>query len=556
MSDINKLSLTEFLHQVGAIDDQRVDELLMLDASEDVTAVLIDKKIMTPTYLKLIQQSYERIPYVNLVTCRIDHALANKIPEKIAVKWRVMLLPDEGQGYRLAMVNPMDTEALAWVGDHLQSHVTPCVVKEVEFIHELHRVYRRSRLIDDTGRRLLATDNATTAVGDVVSAKELLDALLHDAYRLNASDIHFESMDDQLRVRLRIDGVLDEQVIHHPGLGQQLFQLLKLLGDVDISESILPQDGSFEYPIDHDSVAIRLSVMPIEKGQSAVVRLLSYALEYGTIADTINDDYTLKHVLQFLQASEGMMLITGPTGSGKTTTLYTCIEQVNQADKKIITIEDPVEVVIPGINQVQIVPDYGLDFADVLKFTLRQDPDMILLGEIRDEETATMATRAAITGHTVMSTLHTNGAIAAVTRLINLGVPGFQVSNAIQLILAQRLLKRVCPHCVKDITLTAQQRVTLEASNVAAEVDATAVFKQCDGCEACQHTGTYGRIAIFETLIINEAMRSAISANDIMAFETEAKASIRGHRLIDHALKLGVDGVIPFSEVLRIQGYE
>ncbi len=403
----------------------------------------------------------------------------------------------------------------------------------------------------DTNLEQLLTE---TAVEDAPVVR-LLKSLFEDAVQVGASDIHIEPDEKVLRIRQRVDGVLHEQVMKEKRIAAALVSRLKLVCGLDISERRLPQDGRFNVRVKGRSVDIRLSTMPLQYGESVVMRLLDQSSGILQLEQVGMSPALLKRFRHQLHQPHGLVLVTGPTGSGKTTTLYGALNELNSFEKKIITVEDPVEYRLPRINQVQVHPKIGLDFARVLRAGLRQDPDIVMVGEMRDKETSDIALRAAMTGHLVLSTLHTNDSISTALRLIEMGAEGYVVASSLRAVLAQRLVRRICDGCKHEEDLDPGKKSWLRSYN--GRIDMTArdqVFSEGRGCPACNNTGYSGRIGIFELLEINFDLADALRRNDSAGFATIAQKMPSYVSLADSALVLALEGVTSMDEVLRVSG--
>jgi len=368
---------------------------------------------------------------------------------------------------------------------------------------------------------------------------------------VRASDIHIEPDEHVLRIRQRIDGVLQEQVVKERRIASALVLRLKLMSGLDISEKRLPQDGRFSLKIKERKVDVRLSTMPVEYGESVVMRLLDQTDGAAELKNVGMPAEMLVKFRRLIHMPHGLILVTGPTGSGKTTTLYGALQELNEVGKKIITVEDPVEYRLSRINQVQVNPKIDLSFARVLRAALRQDPDILLVGEIRDQETAEIALRAAMTGHLVLSTLHTNDAVSSAMRLVDMGAEGFLAATAIKAVLAQRLVRRLCDNCYVDHDPEPRDRAWIsKVANITLAPEQR--LKQAGGCHRCNNTGYRGRIGVFELLIINEEMADALRRSDSSGFVQAARAS-KGYRpLVVSALNDAIAGITSLSEVFIV----
>jgi type IV pilus assembly protein PilB len=370
---------------------------------------------------------------------------------------------------------------------------------------------------------------------------KILSALLLEAYDRRASDLHLEPMENRLRVRLRIDGILQEVQNLPSTLQANLISRLKIMsGSMNITEKRLPQDGRIRFPLPtyRKSLDLRVSTIPTLYGESAVIRLLDPSSPLLSLADLgfLADDQNKFE--QIVHSANGMVLITGPTGSGKTTTLYACLHAINKPDRKLITIENPIEYQIPGINQVQVHSDIGMTFPVALRSILRQAPNILMIGEIRDHETAHIAIHASLTGHLIFSTLHTNDASSAITRLIDIGIPPFLISSSIKAIIAQRLVRRLCPCCKKPTNFSEYERrfFNIESHNRDSQEPVTTPPMAAVGCGACHGKGYQGRMGIFEIFILDDEARHLIN-------QSASSLQLRLHARRSGMRTLSEDGV-------------
>jgi MSHA biogenesis protein MshE len=437
------------------------------------------------------------------------------------------------------------------------------VVKEGDLVAAIDRIYQHGSEIQNLATEIgedmaenvfdLGVLNQSASKSDAPVVR-LIETVFEDALAAKASDIHIEPDEAVLRIRRRIDGVLHEQVMDEKAIVPALVSRLKLMASLDISERRLPQDGRFNINLKNKAIDVRFSTLPTQYGEAVVMRLLDHSDGVqGLDRIGLTDDIKTR-MERAIHRPHGLLLVTGPTGSGKTTTLYAALNELNTPEKKIITVEDPVEYRLPRINQVQVNQKVGLDFARVLRTTLRQDPDIILVGEIRDQETAEIALRASITGHLVMSTLHTNDAISTALRLVDMGVEGFLVASAVHAIVAQRLVRRVCDKCNAPQELDAGQLSWLK--NVVGDERAAAMrFQHGAGCPACGHTGYRGRAAVHEMLDITSELADALRSEDYVAFKERALAQEQFIPLVEGGLSLAQQGVTSIDEVVRISGW-
>jgi MSHA biogenesis protein MshE len=377
-----------------------------------------------------------------------------------------------------------------------------------------------------------------------------MQTLLEDAAQVSASDIHIEPQERRVQIRFRIDGLLILQTEADIKIGPALVLRLKLMAGLDISEKRLPQDGRFNVRVREQQMDVRISTMPVAYGESVVLRLLHQSkglrgLDHiGMPADLVARTRALA------QRASGMLLVTGPTGSGKTTTLYAALSEINTVDKKIVTVEDPIEYRLSGVSQVQVNEKIELTFGRVLRSILRHDPDVILVGEMRDQETAQIGLRAAITGHLVFSTLHTRDAASTPMRLVDMGAPPYMVASSLQAVLAQRLVRVSCESCAETYRPAAQERAWLESGDEAPLAEAR--YLRGRGCSHCHGTGFQGRTGIYELLEMDAALVEALHRSDPAAFMQAARMGMQGRTLRAHALALVWSGRTTVAEVMRV----
>jgi MSHA biogenesis protein MshE len=500
------------------------------------------------------------IPFIELKQFRFDSDLVQKLPEVLARRFRVLILREDSDGYLLGMVDPTDIFCIDELTRLLKTPLKPAVVKESELLDILAIAYSGERdiasLAGELDDELTASGTAIdlVAVGDDIAAGDapvvkLLQRLFEGAINTRASDIHIEPDEKVLRIRQRVDGILTEQVMNEKRIANALMVRLKLMSGLDISEKRLPQDGRFNLKIKDRNIDIRLSTMPVQFGESVVMRLLDHT--EGVLAlDKVGMPANLvTRFRQVINRPHGLVLVTGPTGSGKTTTLYGALSEINKPETKIITVEDPVEYRLPRVNQVQVHEKIGLDFNSVLRATLRQDPDILLVGEIRDRESAEIALRAAMTGHLVLSTLHTNDALTSALRLVDIGVDGYLIATALKAVIAQRLLRKVCESCAETHEPDANERQLIAAIGL----DMThATYCMGTGCPHCNDTGYRGRIGAFEMLEVNGKMAEALRDNDVNAFSRGAIENPGYKPLSQRALEYAGEGITSLYEVMRV----
>lgn len=500
------------------------------------------------------------IPFVELKQFRFDRELVQRLPETSARRYRVMLLREDFDGLLLGMADPTDIFGLDELQRILQKNLKPAVVRESELLDILDIAYTRASEIATLAGELdeelqeSAVDLADFVVGATdteAPVVKLLQKIFEEAITTKASDIHIEPDEKVLRIRNRIDGVLLEQVMNEKRIASALVVRLKLMSGLDISEKRLPQDGRFNLKVKHHNIDVRISTMPVQFGESVVMRLLDQTDGVRPLASVGMPPHLIDRFRKVITRPHGLVLVTGPTGSGKTTTLYGALSELNKPEKKIITVEDPVEYRLPRISQVQLHEKIGLNFANVLRATLRQDPDILLVGEIRDAESAEIALRASMTGHMVLSTLHTNDAVTSALRLMDIGVDGYLVATALKAIIAQRLVRRICNSCIQPHAPDTNEQQLLAAIGKGRDFGKI-IFKQGTGCPHCHNTGYRGRVGVFEMLELNQPMAEALRINDINGFTNAAYATPNFVTLSETALEYAIEGITTLEEVMAI----
>lgn len=559
-----KIRLGDLLVEKGLItEDQLISSLAaQKKTGQKLGRTLISSGLVTEEQMLELLSTQLQIPFIDLKQYHYDAETVQIIPETLARRFRVVSLKKNPDGSLLvAMADPTDIFAYDDLTKQLKCHIHLAVARESEIISTIDMVYRRtsqiSDLAEELGDELAESDidlQELVQGEDVANAPvvKLLQSIFEDAVQIGASDIHIEPDESVLRIRTRVDGILQEQVMKEKRIASALVSRLKLMAGLNISERRIPQDGRFNIRVRNRSIDVRLSTMPIQNGESVVMRLLDQSGNTLILDQLGMDPELLEQFRRNIHRPHGMVLVTGPTGSGKTTTLYAALSELNKAEKKIITVEDPVEYRLPRINQVQVNSKIGLDFATILRSALRQDPDIVLVGEMRDQETSAIGLRASITGHMVLSTLHTNDAISTVNRLIDMGAEGFLVATALRAVLAQRLVRKVCKNCVTEYTPEKQEMVWLY--NLLGEKAEAAKFSHGNGCPQCNNTGYSGRIGVFEFLEIDDVLADDLRREDSAAFAKHAKASKKFRPFSKHAMEYATQGITSLEEVVRVTG--
>jgi type IV pilus assembly protein PilB len=548
-------------------DDQLV---LLLEEQQQQPGALLgklaeDMSLITDEQLAQALGEQQNMKVVSLGDAPISQELLDRLTETMAQLYRVIPVKFDGHRLTVATCDPQNLTIQDELRTFLGYDIEMVVATEREIKASIERFYSSEslsvekivkELADDTSlyqqASLLMGDkfdlDGAEALADSVPVRKLLNLVLLLAIKDHASDIHFEPFEDEFRIRIKAEGVLYEMVPPPRHLAFAITTRIKVMANLDIAERRMPQDGRIELMVGGHQVDLRVSVLPTMFGESVVMRILDRSVVSLSLTKVGMDNVTMEGFRTVMKRPNGIVLVTGPTGSGKTTTLYSALSEMNEITEKIITTEDPVEYDIDGIVQIPINHDIGVTFASCLRAILRQDPDIILVGEIRDLETAEIAVQASLTGHLVFSTLHTNDAPSTITRMKDMGIPTFLITATVEAILAQRLVRRICAKCREETEPDAEVLMELGVSE---EVRVQHKFYRGKGCDACNNTGYRGRIGLFELMVMNDDLRDMIMQN-ATTDDLRAKAQTFGMiTLRDYGKQFVFDGFTTADEVVR-----
>ncbi len=557
-----KVRLGELLVEQKIITEDQLQQALTEQkrSGRKLGRVLTDLDMVKEEKLNEVLAQSLQIPFIDVRQLTLDQNVVRMLPETHARRFRALVLQSDARGLLIGMADPTDLMAYDELSNRLKQPLRIALVKETDLLKTVDIVYRRTDEIASIAQEVREELREGDIDLEQLSADEgspdapvirLIQTMFQDAVQVRASDLHIEPGENVLRVRQRVDGVLQEQKIDGRRVAGALITRLKLMSGLDIAEKRLPQDGRFSLKVKDKSIDVRMSTMPTQYGESVVMRLLDQSASLMTMDKLGMAPKMLERFRELISRSAGMVLVTGPTGSGKTTTLYSALNHLNQADTKIITVEDPVEYRLDRVNQVQVNQKIGLDFARVLRTTLRQDPDIILVGEMRDQETVDIGLRAAITGHLVFSTLHTMNAVATVHRLLDMGAAGYMIAAAVHGIVAQRLVRRVCDNCAQPTEPNPQQRAWLYAQTDMVRISEMN-FQMGVGCTYCNLTGYRGRAAIYELLELDRPLADAIRRGDAIQFGDIVRKREDFKPLAHAALELVANGTTSVAEAMAI----
>ncbi|MET4097931.1 type IV pilus assembly protein PilB [Agrococcus sp. UYP10] len=549
-------SLTSLLVRQGNLSMSRRDELLAAGIDDDAAVrTLIDEGVITNTQAAQVRAAQAGVPFVVLTELAVDHAAVARVPSSTARRHTVLPIAIEGRYLVVAMTDPADVLAIDDVRQASGMAVQPVVAERPDLLNAIDRFHRADSELNDITAVVEEEERAVEAstFGMADAADEdapivrFVNLLVSQAVQDRASDIHIEPGERSVRVRFRVDGVLHEMTGAPKGMQQGIISRLKIMSDIDIAERRRPQDGRMSVMHDGRKIDLRVATLPTVWGEKIVMRILDSG---GTKLD-LADLGLLQHNFERYESSYrkpyGMILVTGPTGSGKSTTLYTTLHAVSRAEVNVITVEDPVEYRMPGVNQVQVHPKAGLTFAAALRSILRSDPDVVLIGEIRDHETAQIAIEASLTGHLVLSTLHTNDAPSAITRLTEMGIEPFLVGSALDCVVAQRLARRLCDRCKQP-----DPRETHHFQALGFDTSTAGGVHRAVGCTHCSGTGYRGRIAIHEVMTVTEEIERMTVARESTSEIARVAASQGMRTLRQDAWLKACAGLTSVDEIVRV----
>ncbi len=554
-----KIRLGDLLISKGIITQAQLEKALELQkgSGRKLGETLVEESIVNDEVLARALADQLGVDMVDPQNMTIADEVLNLVQPNVLKKHKLIPFefdPTNMNVIRVAMADPMDFAALDDISIITNLQVEPAIATQRSIMLALDKLFGQTEV--DTALEQYAKEKAIkdTTEEDLLNESinsspivALVNEMIEKAVRQRASDIHIEPMERQIRIRYRIDGALYERANYATAILAALVARIKIIGGMDISEKRKPQDGRITYMVDRMEYDIRVSILPTVYGEKIVMRLTSKTALTREKSQLGFKPPELKQFDHILSNPHGIILVTGPTGSGKSTTLYTALSELNTENVNIITVEDPVEANINGINQVQVNNKANLTFASALRSILRQDPDIIMIGEIRDTETASIAVQASITGHLVVSTIHTNSAAGTITRLSDMGIEPYLIADSVVGIIAQRLVRRLCPDCKKVHTATEEEKIQL----MVPKDEAVRIYEPC-GCSKCDNTGYRGRIGVYEILEMSPKLKSIVSGNG-NAEEIKAVALEEGMRTLHmSAAEYVLEGITSYHEMMRV----
>lgn len=528
--------LGDLLKEAGVIEEAQIEEALKeKQADQKLGDVLVEKGYVTEQQLIEVLEFQLGIPKVSLFHFPVDSQVISIVDKDFALRNLLVPIQRKGRELTVAMADPMDYYSIDDMKISTGFQISPVIATKYEIIQAVNRHYN------------LSDSDLEEEKDGEAPAIRLVDQLLQAGVQMKASDIHIDPQESKVLIRYRIDGVLRTERTLPKSHQNSLTARVKIMADMNITETRLPQDGRIKTKVDHGTVDLRISILPTVFGEKVVIRILDLANTLGGIDELGFHPVNRDKYLDLIQQPSGLLLITGPTGSGKSSTLYASLNRLNTENVNIITVEDPVEYQIEGLNQVQVHTKVGLTFSEGLRSILRQDPNIVMVGEIRDSETAEIAVRASLTGHLVLSTLHTNSSISAIPRLFDMGIEPYLVVSSLSGVVAQRLVRRICRDCRQAYTPSEMERNHFRKRGI--QVDQ--IYKGA-GCNSCQNSGYRGRMAIQEVLVIDDEIRSLMmqhkSMEDVQRYVRDAGMMF----LLDDGLLKAQQGLTTLEEVLRV----
>lgn len=563
--DPNTQTLEDILFKQGLLTEDQISAIKLesINVGKSTEKIIIEHNLVPPEKIAVAKAQFLNVPFIGLEDQAISSEVLNLIPEPVARRYHLIPFDmREGQLY-VAMEDPLDIQVIQFIEDKSGMRIKPFLALPQEIIKTINDQYSQNLTTEVTSAlkevEQSKPQQSTTEGPEIIReapVSNIVNQLLEFAIKSRASDVHIEPQEDRTRVRYRIDGVLTEKIILPKGVHDALVSRIKILAVLKIDEKRLPQDGRFSFTYQASTVDLRISTIPTVFGEKVVMRLLPKSSGAPTLMELGLRGSSLKSLEVQLTRPHGIILVTGPTGSGKTTTLYSVLSKVATTKVNVLTIEDPVEYQITGVNQVQANPTIGLTFASALRSFLRQDPNIIMVGEIRDTETAELAIQAALTGHQVFSTVHTNSAAGAPPRLLDMGVEPFLLASALNAVIGQRVVRKICNTCRIEITVPPEviENIKSVLGNLlpAAAKNGPLKLYKGQGCPKCNQVGYLGRIGIYEALTVNnEISKLILEHSTLQEIETAAIAGGMITMKQDGYLKV-LEGITTLEEVLRV----
>ncbi|RJQ33124.1 MAG: type IV-A pilus assembly ATPase PilB [Actinobacteria bacterium] len=555
----SKKKLGQIVLDAGLITEQQLEQALNEQDGKPIAKTMVELGMVSEAQIASALAKEMGIPYVDLANYKLNHHASTAIPQDLAQRYEVIPIDFEDDALVVAMFDPSNVFAIDDLRILTGYEIRPVISTESDILNAISLAYQADQQLEevvdtvDSEIDIESLDDAAEDVTEVADKNspvvKIIDSLLVESVRQNANDIHVEPQENEVRIRYRIDGVLHDVTNSPKKIQGGLISRLKIMSGLDIAERRVPQDGRFGLKIDGKAVDFRVATLPTVYGEKVVIRLLEKESINIGLPELGMSKYSLDSFSKSFTKPYGAILVTGPTGCGKTTTLYAALTQLNSIEKNLITVEDPVEYKVDGVNQVQINMRAGLTFAAGLRSILRNDPDIVMIGEIRDKETAKIAIESALTGHLVLSTLHTNDSPSTLTRLIEMDVEPFLIASAVDVIVAQRLARKLCKYCKQEFKPSKESllKAGFETDKLAGKT-----FYRAVGCKKCSNTGYKGRVGIFEIMRINEEIQK-LTVGRATGQEIKRAAIKAGMKTLKQdGFEKVMDGVTSLEEIVRV----
>ncbi len=563
---VNGETLEAILLKKGLISADQLSAIKLegINSGQNAEKIILDHNILRPEQVAAAKADVLHIPFISLQGRAISAEVLNLIPEQVCKRYKLIPFDKDPDELFVAMADPLDIQVIQFIEKKSGMRIRAYLALQEDILKSVAEQYSQNLTTEVTSalkevqqslpQQEQSDINAAPEIIREAPVSNIVNQLIEYAIKTRSSDIHIEPQEDRTRVRYRVDGILHEKVILPKGVHDALVSRVKILAVLKIDERRLPQDGRFSYDFSGQEVDFRISTIPTVFGEKVVMRLLPKSGGAPTLMELGLRSSSLKSLESQLIRPHGIILVCGPTGSGKTTTLYSVLSKVSVTRVNVVTVEDPVEYQIPGVNQVQVNPTIGLTFASALRSFLRQDPNIIMVGEIRDTETAELAIQAALTGHQVFSTIHTNSAAGAPPRLLDMGVEPFLLASALNAVVGQRVVRKICPDCKVAITVPPEilQSIRTALDGLVKTDEKNIRLFKGQGCEKCGQSGYLGRVGIYEVLVLNEVI-SKLILQHASSGEIEKTAVANGMITMkqDGYLK-ALEGITTLEEVLRV----
>lgn len=558
--DGSNLNLEDILFRQGLLTQEQLSAIKLesINSGQEPERIILEHNLISADKIAAARAQLLNVPFIKLAGKALSADVLNLIPEPVARRYRLVPFEKQGDQLYVVMADPLDLQVIQFIEKKSGMHVKPVLGLPEDILKAISDQYSQNLTTEVTSA---LRQVAEVKPQEIIEAPEIIkeapvaniiNQLLEYAVKARASDIHIEPQEDKTRVRYRIDGILHEKIILPKGVHDALVSRVKILAVLKIDEKRLPQDGRFTFTYGKNQIDLRISTIPTVHGEKVVMRLLPKSDAAPALMELGLRGSALKNFDAQLLRTHGIILICGPTGSGKTTTLYSILSKISTTRVNVLTVEDPVEYQIPGVNQIQVNPNIGLTFASALRSFLRQDPNIIMVGEIRDAETADLAIQAALTGHQVFSTLHTNTAAGALPRMLDMGAEPFLIASVVNAIVGQRVVRKICGFCRVEFPIPPEVVENIKSVLGNLQPNKTLKLYKGQGCANCNHLGYLGRIGIYEVLVVLDKIAKKILEHGTSQDIEEIAISEGMITMKQDGYLKALEGITTLEEVLRV----